>query len=199
MWTEKFAEKFLWTINCTNSVFVTSIYTPAGYSDTQQISSYLWLSAQSVTSLTKKPHRDRKINFYHFHDWKRTNKQTPKPALIQTFWLITVSSFLTTIILQPPPYPNHPRSRHLLLIPLEPKVHFLNSSSRSSYSHFQLDINSPWKVISKSSIQLLWLALDVEQVKQHRRKAVSNIFVVVDGSCLPIPYIAYNFPNEKKN
>lgn len=35
-------------------------------------------------------------------------------------------------------------------------------------------------------------------MKQHRRKAVSNIFVVVDGSCLPIPYIAYNFPNEKK-
>lgn len=125
-------------------------------------------------------------------------KKQTKPALVQLRILDNNSSFLTTIIIQPPPpHPNHSRSHHLLLIPLEPQVHFLNSSSRSSYSHFQLDMNSPWKVISKPSIQLLWLELDVEQVKQHRRKAVSSTFVVVDGSCLPILYITHNFPNKK--
>lgn len=58
-----------------------------------------------------------------------------------------------------------------------------------------MEINSPGKAIfAQPSVPLLWLVLGLQQVKRHRRRrAVADIFVVVDGSCLPIPHLDLSF------
>lgn len=126
---------------------------------------------------------------------KKPKKQTTEP--LKTFQ-VTVIPHLFWLINH---HPKHSVSHHLLSIPLTPEVHFLDSSCRSSYSHFQLfkvEINSPWKAISTAqhSAALACIGFPASEATQEEESSF-KYFCYSWQQLLANFLLRPEFPNDK--